>query len=787
MTEPAALRRGADPQPGRIASSGRQDTVLLLSRSEPEWRLVATTVQGCGCLVLETASVSEALDHLRKAVPDVVLLPGDIQGFQFLDRLRDEERWDSVPAIVLTLADNAAAMFEAFERGADDVVPYAAQPGELAARIRARLDRRAVARADMLRDPLTGALTEESFALLLRRESDRVRLTNRPACLAYLTFHELSEVGARLGQRAQDAVLADVVSLVRADGRALDDIGFSSGHLALLLPDTPPWAAQARLNRLVSRVHTRTFLLEGTPVQLTPAIGFAALQPDVDPSGSESRAWTATMHAAEQLDLQAKPWQGGSDERSPGRGRFRGWLDGRRTLFQVVAQQAACLGGPLLAYWALDRAGLDVTSVAYLVVVAALALTALAIWVECLAAYRPQQPPETARARYPPASAIIAAYLPNEADTVVETVEAFLRQDYNQLQVILAYNTPHDLPVEDELRAIAVRDPRFVPMRVDWSASKAQNVNAALARVTGTFVAVFDADHHPAPGSFRRAWHWLSDGVDVVQGHCVVRNGEDGAVQKLVATEFEAIYAVAHPGRARVHGFGIFGGSNGYWRTPLLKQTRMRSFMLTEDIDSSMRVLADGRRIVSDPGLVSTELAPESFRVLWGQRLRWAQGWSQVSFRYLRTGLRNDRLSVRQRLGLVYLLGWREVFPWISLQIFPILAYWYLRGSPPISWVVPVFLATTAFTFSAGVMQAWTAWRLAIPDLRRHRRWFLVYGLGSQLVYTEFKNVVARTAHLKELMGERRWKVTPRTARPGSSNRVSADGQRVSTSPNAAS
>jgi cellulose synthase/poly-beta-1,6-N-acetylglucosamine synthase-like glycosyltransferase len=319
-------------------------------------------------------------------------------------------------------------------------------------------------------------------------------------------------------------------------------------------------------------------------------------------------------------------------------------------------------------------------------------------------------------------------------------------------------------------------------MRVDWSVSKAQNVNAALARVTGEFVAVFDADHHPAPGSFLRAWRWLSNGIDVVQGHCVVRNGENGAIQKLVATEFEAIYAVAHPGRARVHGFAIFGGSNGYWRTSVLKRTRLRSFMLTEDIDCSMRVLADGGRIVSDPGLVSTELAPERWRALWGQRMRWAQGWSQVSLRYLGESLRNRRLTVRQRLGLVYLLGWREVYPWISLQIFPILGYWFLRGSPPISWVVPVFLATTAFTFSAGLVQAWTAWRLAAPELRRHGRWFLVFGLVSQLFYTEFKNVVARTAHLKEFMGERKWKVTPRAARPPSSTRAPADRGGVSAS-----
>jgi cellulose synthase/poly-beta-1,6-N-acetylglucosamine synthase-like glycosyltransferase len=228
------------------------------------------------------------------------------------------------------------------------------------------------------------------------------------------------------------------------------------------------------------------------------------------------------------------------------------------------------------------------------------------------------------------------------------------------------------------------------------------------------------------------------------------------------------MYAVSHPGRARLHGFGIFGGSNGYWRTSVLRLTRLRSFMLTEDIDSSMRVVGAGGTIVSDPGLISTELAPGSWGALWGQRLRWAQGWSQVALSYLWNGLGNGQLSLRQKLGLVYLLGWREIYPWISLQTFPILAFWMLRGSPPVSWFVPVFVATTLFTFSAGVMQAWTAWRLAAPEVRKHGRWFVFYGLVSQLFYVELKNVITRTAHLKEGMRERRWKVTPRSGRLGS-------------------
>ena len=141
----------------------------------------------------------------------------------------------------------------------------------------------------------------------------------------------------------------------------------------------------------------------------------------------------------------------------------------------------------------------------------------------------------------------------------------------------------------------------------------------------------------------------------------MIRNGEESALAKLVAVEFEQIYAVAHPGRAAVHGFGIFGGSNGYWRASALERIRLRGSFLTEDIEASMRLLAAGGRIVNDPGLISRELAPETISALWKQRMRWAQGWFQVSVRHLppilrlapgRCARRSARLPARLARGL---------------------------------------------------------------------------------------------------------------------------------------
>ncbi len=124
--------------------------------------------------------------------------------------------------------------------------------------------------------------------------------------------------------------------------------------------------------------------------------------------------------------------------------------------------------------------------------------------------------------------------------------------------------------------------------------------------------------------------------------------------------------------------------------------------------------------------------------------------------------MRSPNLSLRQKLGVVHLLGWRELYPWLSLQVFPIGAYWIWRGDE-FEWLVPVFVLTTVFTLSVGPFQTWFAYRLGHPEIRSNRRWYWLYLLEASLFYTEYKNIIARVAQLKEGFRERAWKVTPRS------------------------
>jgi cellulose synthase/poly-beta-1,6-N-acetylglucosamine synthase-like glycosyltransferase len=486
-------------------------------------------------------------------------------------------------------------------------------------------------------------------------------------------------------------------------------------------------------------------------------VGWAHVSRKQDPRTAEEHAATAAEESVRGRDLQPRPSGAHVRQRHP----VVSWWSASR---QVVWATLGCLVVPFLALVALYAVGLDISTPVYWTLVAALGITALTIWAECSHAVDPPRlPPEPDRPA-PRATAVIPAYLPNEADTIVETMQTFLAQEYaGGLQIVLAYNTPIALDVEDELAELAGRHRDLTVLNVSDSTSKAQNVNAALRVAEGEFVGIFDADHHPMAGAFDRAWRWIADGADVVQGHCVIRNGDDSALAKLIAVEFEQIYAVAHPGRTRLFGFGIFGGSNGYWRTSALERIRLRGSFLTEDIESSMRVLDAGGRIVNDPGLVSRELAPDTVGALWNQRMRWAQGWFQVSLQHLWPIVRSPGLTLRQRIGVVYLLGWREVYPWIALTAWPLIAFFAWRDGG-VDMTSPIFLLLTLFVTASGPLQTIAAWRLATPELRRHPGWFVGAAFANVFFYTELKNIVNRVAQLKQLRGEHRWVVTPRSA-----------------------
>ncbi len=762
--------------------------VLVVDDDEMILALVSHGLTRAGYSVTTAESGVQALARLREAIPDVIVsdvnMP-DMDGFELVRQLRQDDVLRGVPLVFLTSRADSGDIVSGLGLGGDDYLTKPFALPVLVARVEAKRLRPPVPVERLRVDRRTGLSGTAAFLDELERERERSERSGRQGHVAVLAVHEADSVRLRFGQRGQDELARQLGTVLSESVDALETAGSTDdGRFAMLLPESDPETVRRRLQLLGERIATARPTVGGEGLSITPLFGYADLTEGAD--GEQALQWAgyALDHAAIHLDLRPVAYTpqmlpAFAEELGAKVRRKRPVVERLRTPFQIFLTILIGMVLPFLLYFFADRAGVDVASRAYLVVVLALLITGVSIWVEGLLALDPVQPPPAPQEAepgglheepppvYPPASAVIAAYLPNEAATVLETIESFLRLDYpGPLQIVLAYNTPMDLPVEAVLGQLARKDPRFVLLRVEGSTSKAQNVNAAMAIVTGEFTGVFDADHQPDPDSFRRAYRWMADGYDVVQGHPVVRNGDASWVARMIAVEFEMIYGVSHPGRAKLHGFGIFGGSNGYWRTELLRQTRFRGSMLTEDIDSALRVVEAGYRIGSDPFLISRELAPTTLQQLWNQRMRWAQGWFQVSLGHLRTGVTSRVLTPRQKFGFSFLLGWREIYPWLSLQMFPIIAFYTVKGED-LNWFVPVFVLTTLFTMSVGPWQTLFAYRQADASIRRHKAWFWFYLFMASVFYTEYKNVIGRVAQVKQAMREKAWKVTPRAAGTG--------------------
>ncbi len=409
------------------------------------------------------------------------------------------------------------------------------------------------------------------------------------------------------------------------------------------------------------------------------------------------------------------------------------------------------------------------------VVFAALLVTAFLIAIETARAFRFPDPPlkrPVETLDLPRVATVVAAYLPNEQATILESIQWHLAIDYprDKHLVVLAYNTPVPLVVERELHELAAREPRLLVVEATGSTSKVQNLEVALELLRGhvDVIGIFDADHHPHPSSARRAAQWLADAAgeerfDVVQGQCAIRNDRESFVSRTVAAEFATLYAVAHPGRTVTHDFGLFGGSNGWWRAEVLDDLGLDGRMLTEDIDVSMRALGEGRRLAMDPRILSYELAPTDWGGWWKQRTRWAQGWHEVSARHCSTLLLNRRLSLVQRRGVAFLLAWRAIHPFLATQLVPLVIAMAWATDRRVVWDLLFFIVAAIGVNGVPVLQAVAANRLAAPGIGARPRLFARYVLVSLLGYAELRMSVTRGAVVRHLMGAHSWDVTARS------------------------
>ena len=128
------------------------DTTILLVEDEPAiLDLLEFTLAPKGYRIKRAMDATAALDIIREALPDLMILdwmlPGE-SGVQLARALRMDARTKRLPIIMLTARAEEADKISGLDAGADDFVTKPFSPRELVSRVNALLRRRAPEHAD---------------------------------------------------------------------------------------------------------------------------------------------------------------------------------------------------------------------------------------------------------------------------------------------------------------------------------------------------------------------------------------------------------------------------------------------------------------------------------------------------------------------------------------------------------------------------------------------------------------------------------------------------------------
>ena len=246
---------------------------------------------------------------------------------------------------------------------------------------------------------------------------------------------------------------------------------------------------------------------------------------------------------------------------------------------------------------------------------------------------------ETMSIDLPAISLMVPAH--NESIVITETLEALLRLDYpgDKLEILVVNDGSTDDTAE-KVAAVAARDSRVrlysIP-REFAARGKSAALNRGLAECRHPVIGIFDADNVPEPDSVLHLARQLvtnpSLGAVIGKFRCI--NRKKNLLTRFINLESLAFQWIVQAGRWRLLRMSTLPGTNYLIRRSLLEDLGgWDEQALTEDCEMSIRIYKAGYLIKFVPYAVTWEQEPETLKVWFKQRVRWARGNNYVLEKY---------------------------------------------------------------------------------------------------------------------------------------------------------
>lgn len=216
------------------------------------------------------------------------------------------------------------------------------------------------------------------------------------------------------------------------------------------------------------------------------------------------------------------------------------------------------------------------------------------------------------------------------ADRIIESCAAFdYPKDKLQIQVLDDSTDETKDLIAEKVAEVAARGINIQHIhRVDRTGYKAGALDAAMDRVEGDFIAIFDADFIPEPDFLIQTMPYFQDEqVGVVQTRWGHLNKDYSLLTELQAFGLNGHFAIEQGGRNSAGHFINFNGTGGIWRKACIEDAGgWEHDTLTEDLDLSYRAQMKGWKFQYLEDVVSPAELPITMSALKSQQHRWMKG-----------------------------------------------------------------------------------------------------------------------------------------------------------------
>lgn len=291
------------------------------------------------------------------------------------------------------------------------------------------------------------------------------------------------------------------------------------------------------------------------------------------------------------------------------------------------------------------------------------------------------QPPEMKA--YPFASLLVPCH--NEGPNCEDTISALAAQIYPDFEII-AINDGSTDDTAEHLNRLTERFPRLRVIHLSRNLGKANALRMGTLAARGEYLICIDGDAMLDPWATRwMVWHLASGPrVGAVTGNPRIRN-RSTLLGRLQVGEFSSIIGMIKRAQ-RVYGriFTLSGVIAGFRKTALERIGFWNETMITEDIDISWRLQLDHWDIRYEPNALCWILMPETYKGLWKQRLRWAQGGVEVLMKHAGNLLNWKK---RRMWGVLAEYFFSVIWAYVMLGILVLWAIGLVFDMPPALYV----------------------------------------------------------------------------------------------------